>query len=84
MVDRARREHGDRLQHLVEAGRLPARDPLLDPPQDLPEEAAADAIPDVALPDHEDPHMVTPAFNTPLVPADAGEAVATVPEDRKH
>ena len=53
-----------RIQHLVEAGRLPARDPVLDPPQDLPAETTADSsIPDVALPDAYDPHMVTPAFD---------------------
>jgi len=58
-----------RIQHLVEAGRLAARDPVLDPPQDLPEEEAVDSsIPDVGLPDADDPHMVAPAFTGTLEP----------------
>lgn len=60
-----------RIQQLVEAGRLPARDPLLDPVQDLPEvsQDLLDAIPDVALPDADDPHMVTPVLEGPLLDA---------------
>jgi twitching motility two-component system response regulator PilH len=58
-----------RIQQLVEAGRLPARDPVLDPPQDLPTEPleTIDAIPDVALPDADDPHMVPPVITGPLL-----------------
>ncbi|WP_017460936.1 response regulator [Dyella ginsengisoli] len=67
-----------RIQHLVEAGRLPARDPVLDPPQDLPVESVTDgSIPDVGLPDADDPHMVTPAFTGPMDPH-ADEPVAPV------
>lgn len=61
-----RAEVFNRIQLLVEAGRLPARDPLQDPPQDLPVELEEDVIPDVALPDADDPHMVAPAFIGPL------------------
>ncbi|HEX5306029.1 MAG TPA: response regulator [Dyella sp.] len=58
-----------RIQQLVEAGRLAARDPIQDPPQDLPSEDTDghDAIPDVALPDADDPHMVTPSITGPLI-----------------
>ncbi|OZB60881.1 MAG: response regulator [Lysobacterales bacterium 14-68-21] len=70
-----------RIQHLVEAGRLPARDPVLDPPQDLPAESAMDShIPDVALPDADDPHMVTPAFTGALDPH-ADEPTEPAPAD---
>lgn len=70
-----------RIQHLVEAGRLAARDPVLDPPQDLPAESVIDSsIPDVGLPDADDPHMVPPEFSgvldshadDPAVSADTG------------
>ncbi|MCP1375562.1 response regulator [Dyella lutea] len=68
-----------RIQHLVEAGRLSARDPVLDPPQDLPVESATDgSIPDVGLPDADDPHMVTPAFTGALDPQ-AEEPATSVP-----
>ncbi|MBU6247732.1 MAG: response regulator [Xanthomonadaceae bacterium] len=69
-----------RIQHLVEAGRLPARDPTLDPPQDLPAETTTDShIPDVALPDADDPHMVTPAFDG-IVDEHAVEPVTSGPD----
>lgn len=57
------------IQQLVEAGRIAARDPIADPPQDLPSETSDehDAIPDVALPDADDPHMVTPTITDALV-----------------
>jgi twitching motility two-component system response regulator PilH len=74
-----------RIQQLVEAGRLAARDPLLDPPQDLPAESAAshDAIPDVALPDADDPHMVAPVITGPLV--EPHEEIAPAEDvPRKH
>lgn len=77
-----------RIQQLVEAGRLAARDPVLDPAQDLPVEHgdAHDAIPDVALPDADDPHMVTPAITGPLVEPhdDAEHAVAPVEPEKPH
>ncbi|AND68723.1 hypothetical protein ATSB10_12690 [Dyella thiooxydans] len=70
-----------RIQHLVEAGRLPARDPVLDPPQDLPVDSAIDSsIPDVALPDADDPHMVTPVFTGALDPH-VEEPTTQVPAD---
>ncbi len=70
-----------RIQQLVEAGRLPARDPVLDPPQDLPVESAIDnSIPDVALPDADDPHMIAPAFTGALDPQ-VEEPAAPVPAD---
>lgn len=80
-----------RIQQLVEAGRLPARDPVLDPPQDLPTETseAHDAIPDVALPDADDPHMVTPPIQGPLVDAievdaEVSSAAGPAGDSRKH
>ncbi len=75
-----------RIQQLVEAGRIPARDPILDPPQDLPSEHGDvhDAIPDVALPDADDPHMVTPAITSPLIEPhdDAPHAGVPVEQDK--
>lgn len=80
-----------RIQQLVEAGRLAARDPVLDPPQDLPTETgeAHDAIPDVALPDADDPHMVTPPIHGSLVDpvevdTEASSASGLVGDERKH
>lgn len=77
-----------RIQQLVEAGRLAARDPILDPPQDLPSEQADahDAIPDVALPDADDPHMVTPTMIGPLIELhdDAVHTAAPVEQDKPH
>ncbi|MDE2309159.1 MAG: response regulator [Xanthomonadaceae bacterium] len=63
-----RAEVFQRIQQLVESERLPARDPSLEPAGDTPEPGSAqfDAIPDVALPDKDDPSMIPPAFNMPL------------------
>jgi CheY-like chemotaxis protein len=86
-----RAEVFSRIQQLVEAGRLAARDPVLDPPQDLPAETseAHDAIPDVALPDVDDPHMVALPIHGALVDAVDIEAGAShIPsrpgDERKH
>lgn len=75
-----------RIQQLVEAGRLAARDPVLDPPQELPVESveANDAIPDVALPDADDPHMVTPVITGPLVEPHDDEAPVEAGKGRAH
>lgn len=80
-----RAEVFNRIQLLVEAGRLPARDPVKDPPQDLPVELEEDIIPDVGLPDADDPQMVAPAFIDPLEPApeeNAPSAPATSTHER--
>ncbi|TAM62178.1 MAG: response regulator [Rhodanobacter sp.] len=63
-----RAEVFQRIQQLVESGRLPARDPSLESAGDTPDPGSAqfDAIPDVALPDKDDPSMTPPAFDMPL------------------
>ena len=80
-----------RIQQLVEAGRLAARDPILDPPQELSAEDidtndTHDTIPDVALPDADDPHMVTPTIIGPLIEPhdDAMHASAPIEQDKPH
>ena len=78
-----RAEVFNRIQHLVEAGRLPARDPVQDPPQDLPVELEEDTIPDVGLPDADDPHMVVPTFTDPLEPLPE-DSVQDVPAASTH
>ena len=80
-----------RIQQLVEAGRLAARDPILDPPQELSAEDidthdTHDTIPDVALPDADDPHMITPTLIGPLIEPhdDTGHVAAPVEQDKRH
>ncbi|MDE2156476.1 MAG: response regulator [Xanthomonadaceae bacterium] len=63
-----RAEVFQRIRQLVESGRLPARDPSLEPAGDMPDPGSAqsDAIPDVAMPDKDDPSMIPPVFSMPL------------------
>jgi twitching motility two-component system response regulator PilH len=77
-----RAEVFERIRLLVEAGRLAQRDPV-----DITEEAHApvhdemESIPDVALPDADDPAMAAPAIGEPLV---AGHAAASDEATAKH